>query len=85
MLVPVTVADINAGQYFLVPDAKPMSLGTIASTIIVGSDRADFARPSTTTISKSTAAGSAALVHAIIFDTDRKYGKFSAEAVRRFK
>jgi hypothetical protein len=43
MLVPATVADIKAGQYFLVPEAKPVSLGTLASTIIVGSDRADFA------------------------------------------
>ncbi|KRQ94206.1 hypothetical protein CQ12_25805 [Bradyrhizobium jicamae] len=43
MLVATAVADIKVGQYFLVPDANPTSLGTIASTIIVGSDRADFA------------------------------------------
>jgi hypothetical protein len=43
MLVPATVADIKAGQYFLVPNDKPTSRGTSASTIIVGSDGVDFA------------------------------------------
>jgi hypothetical protein len=43
MLVPATVADIKAGQYFLVPNGKPSSLGTLASTIIVGSNSVDFA------------------------------------------
>jgi hypothetical protein len=43
MLVPATVADIKAGQYFLVPNGKPTSLGTLATTVIVGSNRADFA------------------------------------------
>ena len=43
MLVPATVADIKAGQYFLVPNGKPQSLGTLASTIIVGSNGVDFA------------------------------------------
>jgi hypothetical protein len=43
MLVPATVADIKAGQYFLVPNGKPESLGTLASTIIVGSNSIDFA------------------------------------------
>jgi hypothetical protein len=42
-LVPATVADIKAGQYFLVPNGRPMSLGTLASTIIVGSNSVDFA------------------------------------------
>jgi hypothetical protein len=44
-LVPATVADIKAGQYFLVPNGKPQpqSLGTLASTIIVGSNGVDFA------------------------------------------
>ena len=42
-LVPATVADIKAGQYFLVPNGKPESLGTLASTIIVGSNSIDFA------------------------------------------
>ena len=27
LLVPATLADIKAGQYFLVPDGKPVSLG----------------------------------------------------------
>jgi len=40
MLVPT---DIKAGQYCLVPNGKPSSLGTLASTIIVGSNRVDFA------------------------------------------
>ena len=43
ILVPATMADIKVGQYFFVPNAKPFSLGTLASTIIVGSDRVDFA------------------------------------------
>jgi len=43
ILVPATMADIKVGQYFLAPNAKPFSLGTLASTIIVGSDRVDFA------------------------------------------
>jgi hypothetical protein len=43
MLVLATVADIKAGQYFLVPNGEPTSLGTSASTIIVGSDGVDFA------------------------------------------
>jgi hypothetical protein len=43
MLVPAIVADIKAGQYFLVPNGKPESLGTLAPTIIVGSNSADFA------------------------------------------
>ena len=43
MLVPATVADIKTGQYFLVPNGKPESLGTLASTIIVGSNSIDFA------------------------------------------
>ncbi|MBV9532651.1 MAG: hypothetical protein JO283_16720 [Bradyrhizobium sp.] len=43
MLVPATVADIKPGQYFLVPNDKPTSLGTLASTIIVGSNGVDFA------------------------------------------
>jgi len=42
-LVPATAADIKPGQYFLVPNATPTSLGTLASTIIVGGDRVDFA------------------------------------------
>jgi hypothetical protein len=42
-LVPATVADIKAGQYLLVPNGKPQSLATLASTIIVGSNRVDFA------------------------------------------
>jgi hypothetical protein len=43
MLVPVTVADIKAGQYFLVPNGEPTSRGMLASTIIIGSDGHDFA------------------------------------------
>jgi hypothetical protein len=43
VLVPATAADIKPGQYFLVPNAMPTSLGTLASTIIVGNDRVDFA------------------------------------------
>jgi hypothetical protein len=43
MLVPATVADIKPGQYFLVPNGKPSSLATLASTIIVGSNSVDFA------------------------------------------
>ena len=43
LLVPATVADIKAGLYFLVPNAKPVSLGTVASTIIVGNNSVDFA------------------------------------------
>ena len=43
MLVSATIADIKAGQYFLVPNGKPTSRGTLASTIIVGSDGVDFA------------------------------------------
>ena len=43
ILVPATVADIKASQYFLVPNGKQHSLGTLASTIIVGSNRDDFA------------------------------------------
>jgi hypothetical protein len=43
MLVPTTVADIKAGQYFFIPDSTPTSLSTLASTIVVGSDRIDFA------------------------------------------
>jgi hypothetical protein len=43
MLVPAAVADIKAGQYFLVPNGKPESLGMLASTIIVGSNSVDFA------------------------------------------
>jgi hypothetical protein len=42
-LVPATAADIKPGQYFFVPNANPTSLGTLAATIIVGSDRIDFA------------------------------------------
>jgi hypothetical protein len=43
MLVPATAPDIKAGQYFLVPNGKPQSLGTLASTIIVGNNGVDFA------------------------------------------
>ena len=43
LLSPATVADIKAGQYFLVPNGKPVSLGTLASTIVVGSNSVDFA------------------------------------------
>jgi hypothetical protein len=43
MLVPATVADIKAGQYFFIPDSTPTSLSTLASTIVVGSDSIDFA------------------------------------------
>jgi hypothetical protein len=42
-LVPATVADIKVGQYFLVPNGRPVSLGTLASTIIVGNNSVDFA------------------------------------------
>jgi hypothetical protein len=42
-LVPATVADIKAGQYFFIPDSTPTSLHTLASTIVVGSDSIDFA------------------------------------------
>jgi hypothetical protein len=41
-LVPATVADIKAGQYVLVPNGKLVSVGTLASTIIVGSNSVDF-------------------------------------------
>ena len=43
MLVPATVGDIKTGQYFLVPNGELTSLGTLASTIIVGSNSIDFA------------------------------------------
>jgi hypothetical protein len=43
MLVPATVADIKAGQYFFIPDSSPTSISTLASTIVVGTDRIDFA------------------------------------------
>jgi len=43
MLVPATPADVKAGQYFLAPKGKQVSLGVLASTIIVGNDSADFA------------------------------------------
>lgn len=43
MLVPATAADIKPGQYFFAPNASPTSLGASASTIIVGSNRVDFA------------------------------------------
>jgi hypothetical protein len=43
MLVPATAADIKPGEYFFVPNASPTSLGSSASTIIVGSNRVDFA------------------------------------------
>jgi len=43
MLVPATAADVKAGQYFLAPKGKQVSLGVLASTIIVGNDGADFA------------------------------------------
>ena len=43
MLVPTTVRDIKAGQYVLVPNGEPTSMGTLASTIIVGSNGVDFA------------------------------------------
>jgi hypothetical protein len=43
MLVPATVAEVKAGQYFLAPNSKQMSLGTVASAIIVGNDAVDFA------------------------------------------
>jgi len=43
MLVPATAADVQAGQYFLAPKGKQVSLGVLASTIIVGNDSADFA------------------------------------------
>ena len=43
MLVPATAADVKAGQYFLAPKGKQVSLGVLASTIIVGNDSADFA------------------------------------------
>jgi hypothetical protein len=43
MLVPATAADVKAGQYFLAPNGKQVSLGVLASTIIVGNDSADFA------------------------------------------
>jgi hypothetical protein len=43
LLSPATVADIKAGQYFLVPNGKPVSPGTLASTIIIGSNSVDFA------------------------------------------
>jgi hypothetical protein len=42
-LVPATVGDIKAGQYFFIPDSTPTSLSTLASTIVVGSDSTDFA------------------------------------------
>jgi hypothetical protein len=41
LLVRATVADIKAGQYFLVPNGTPVSLGTLAST--TGSNSVDFA------------------------------------------
>jgi hypothetical protein len=43
MLVPATFADIKAGQYFFIPEGTPTSLGTLAATIVVGSDSVDFA------------------------------------------
>jgi hypothetical protein len=43
MLVPATAADVKAGQCFLAPKGKQVSLGVLASTIIVGNDSADFA------------------------------------------
>jgi hypothetical protein len=43
MLVPATAADIKPGEYFFVPNASPTSLASSASTIIVGSNRVDFA------------------------------------------
>lgn len=43
MLVPTTVAYIKVGQYIFVPNSKMVSMGTLASTIIVGSNSADFA------------------------------------------
>jgi hypothetical protein len=43
MLVPATVAEIKAGQYFFIPDSSPTSGSTLASTIVVGSDSIDFA------------------------------------------
>ena len=42
MLVPATAADVKATQYFLAPKGKQVSLGVLASTIIVGNDSADF-------------------------------------------
>ena len=43
MLVPAAVADVKAGQYFFAPNSKKVSVGMLASTLIVGNDRADFA------------------------------------------
>ena len=43
MLVQAATADIKAGQYLLVPNGEPQSLGTLASTIIVGTNSVDFA------------------------------------------
>ena len=43
MLVRATVADIKPGQYFFLPNGKRVSVGILASTIIVGSNRVDFA------------------------------------------
>jgi hypothetical protein len=43
MFVPATSADIKAGQYFFILEDTPTSLGTLAATIVVGSDSVDFA------------------------------------------
>jgi len=41
--VSATVSEIKPGLYFFVPNSKPVSQGTLASTLIIGSDRVDFA------------------------------------------
>jgi len=43
MLVPATATDVKAGEYFFAPNGKKVSVGMLASTIIVGNDSADFA------------------------------------------
>jgi hypothetical protein len=42
-LVQATAADVKAGQYFFAPNGRKVSVGMLASTIIVGNDGADFA------------------------------------------
>jgi len=43
MLVPATAADVKAGQYVFAPNGKKVSVGMLASTIVVGNDSVDFA------------------------------------------
>jgi len=43
VVTPATVADIKAGQYCFIPNGRQVSTGTVAPTIIVGSDSVDFA------------------------------------------